>query len=252
MQFRRWQMRKHWKDSNCEQKILSELLAKRSSKNSTREGFGGHVCGLAVLLFWSRSVRPVLLWLQGEELHHHASALHVLPDICARYLGHYARSRCPVVACLIGMYNNLSPSCRPCLFYGREHWQTLNSYFGVWAPQTVYLWIELDELYMLVVPLLLERIGSEFYKITNIIHPLVHSLSRSDTAVKTIVPCFLTVPFHEIATAVVQHKAKVREGISGHGPSFRSLAAVFANNGTASESSKVGYASALTINRKNC
>jgi len=47
---------------------------------------------------------------------------------------------------------------------------------------------------------------------------------------------------------------KVREGISGHGPSFGSLEAVFANNAysTASKSSNVGYACALTINRKNC
>ena len=47
---------------------------------------------------------------------------------------------------------------------------------------------------------------------------------------------------------------KVTEGVSGqqgisrHGPSFRSLGAVFAN---ALESSKVGYACALTIIRKN-
>jgi len=39
---------------------------------------------------------------------------------------------------------------------------------------------------------------------------------------------------------------------SGHGPSFRSLAVVFGNNGTVSESLKVGYACALTINWRNC
>jgi len=39
----------------------------------------------------------------------------------------------------------------------------------------------------------------------------------------------------------------IREGISRHTPSFCSLATVFANNGTASESLKVGYACALTI-----
>ena len=33
-----------------------------------------------------------------------------------------------------------------------------------------------------------------------------------------------------------------QQGISGHGPSFRFLGAVFANNCTALESSKVGYA----------
>ena len=48
------------------------------------------------------------------------------------------------------------------------------------------------------------------------------------------------------------HEVMVREGISGQGPGFRSLAAVSAHNGTASESSKVGYACALTINRKHC
>ena len=37
-----------------------------------------------------------------------------------------------------------------------------------------------------------------------------------------------------------------QQGISGHGPSFRYLGAVFANNCTALESSKVGYACALT------
>ena len=47
-------------------------------------------------------------------------------------------------------------------------------------------------------------------------------------------------------------RGKVTEGVSGHGPSFRSLEAVFANNCTALESSKVGYACALTIIRKNC
>ena len=52
--------------------------------------------------------------------------------------------------------------------------------------------------------------------------------------------------------------AKVMEGVSGqqgifgHGPSFHSLGAVFANNCTALESSKVGYARALTIFWKNC
>ena len=41
---------------------------------------------------------------------------------------------------------------------------------------------------------------------------------------------------------------KAMEGVSGqHGPSFRSLGTVFANNCTALESSKVGYACALTI-----
>ena len=61
----------------------------------------------------------------------------------------------------------------------------------------------------------------------------------------------------------VQHlfcptRGKVREGISGqqgisgHGHSFRSLAADFANNGTVSEISKVEYACALAIIRKNC
>ena len=45
---------------------------------------------------------------------------------------------------------------------------------------------------------------------------------------------------------------EVMERISAHGPSFRSLGAVFADNCTALESSKVGYACALTIIRKNC
>ena len=43
-----------------------------------------------------------------------------------------------------------------------------------------------------------------------------------------------------------------QQGISGHGPSFRSQGAIFANNSTALESSKVGYPCALTIIRKNC
>ena len=43
-----------------------------------------------------------------------------------------------------------------------------------------------------------------------------------------------------------------QQGISGHGPSFRSQGAVFANNCTALESSKVGYACTLTIIQKNC
>ena len=43
-----------------------------------------------------------------------------------------------------------------------------------------------------------------------------------------------------------------QQGVSGHGPSFRSLGAVFANNCTALESSKVGYACALTTIWKNC
>ena len=45
-----------------------------------------------------------------------------------------------------------------------------------------------------------------------------------------------------------------QQGVSGHGPSFRSLGAVFAYNCacTALESSKVGYARTLTIIQKNC
>ena len=43
-----------------------------------------------------------------------------------------------------------------------------------------------------------------------------------------------------------------QQGNSGHGPSFCSLGAVFANNCTALESSKVGYACTLTIILKNC
>ena len=43
-----------------------------------------------------------------------------------------------------------------------------------------------------------------------------------------------------------------QQGISGHGPSFRAQGAVFANNCTALESLKVGYACALTIIQKNC
>ena len=49
------------------------------------------------------------------------------------------------------------------------------------------------------------------------------------------------------ATAKVTEGVSGQQGISGHGPSFRSLEAVFANNCTALESSKVGYACALTI-----
>jgi len=49
----------------------------------------------------------------------------------------------------------------------------------------------------------------------------------------------LSVAFILVVVLLFLCNRKVREGISGHGPSFRSLAAVFANNGTASESSKV-------------
>ena len=62
---------------------------------------------------------------------------------------------------------------RPWLFHGMEDntWKTQNSYAhphcSVWSPQTVYHWIELDKLYVLV-PFLLEslllpRIGSELW-----------------------------------------------------------------------------------------
>ena len=55
-----------------------------------------------------------------------------------------------------------------------------------------------------------------------------------------------SIEFYTDLTNASSLELKVREGISGdsgHGPSFRSLAAVFANNayGTASKSSKVGY-----------
>ena len=43
-----------------------------------------------------------------------------------------------------------------------------------------------------------------------------------------------------------------QQGISGHSPSFRSLGAVFADNCTALEASKVRYACVLTIISKNC
>ena len=56
--------------------------------------------------------------------------------------------------------------------------------------------------------------------------------------------------FGKVCTKVMEGISG-QQGISGHGPSFRSLGAVF-NNCTALESLKVGYACALTIVRKNC
>ena len=53
-------------------------------------------------------------------------------------------------------------------------------------------------------------------------------------------------------TCKVTEGVSGQQGISGHGPSFRSLGAVFANNCTALESLKVGHACALIIIRKNC
>ena len=50
--------------------------------------------------------------------------------------------------------------------------------------------------------------------------------------------------FHKVMEGV-----SGQQGISGHGPSFRSLGAVFANNCTALESSKVGMHAHLL---KNC
>ena len=55
--------------------------------------------------------------------------------------------------------------------------------------------------------------------------------------------------FHNISSS---HSNKVREGIFGHGPSFHSLVAVFANNSTVSESSKVGYGCTLTVHEMPC
>ena len=68
----------------------------------TGERTRSHVSRLAVLLLWSVRMRPVLLQLQGEELDHHATALHDLPRVCARRLGHHARPNRTAVACLSG------------------------------------------------------------------------------------------------------------------------------------------------------
>ena len=68
----------------------------------TGERTGSHVSRLAVLLLWSVRMRPVLLQLQGEELDHHATALHDLPRVYARRLGHHARPNRTAVACLSG------------------------------------------------------------------------------------------------------------------------------------------------------
>ena len=78
-----------------ESKIDTELYL-------TEERTGSHVPGLTVLLLWSVRVRPVLLWVQGEELDHHATALHDLPRVCAHRLGHHARPNRTAVACLSG------------------------------------------------------------------------------------------------------------------------------------------------------
>ena len=68
----------------------------------TGERTGSHVPGLTVLLLWSVRVRAVLLRVQGEELDHHATALHELPRVCPRRLCHHARPIRTAVACLSG------------------------------------------------------------------------------------------------------------------------------------------------------
>ena len=64
-------------------------------------------------------------------------------------------------------------------------------------------------------------------------------------------PVLSLVPRQSGNETMVMEGVSGQQGNSGHGPSFRSLRAVFTNNCTALESLKVRYACVLTIRIAN-
>ena len=95
-------IRRLWSSMNKQRPRHREFWKIDPELYLTEERTGSHVPGLTVLLLWSVRVRAVLLRVQGEELDHHATALHDLPRVCPRRLCHHA---CPIrtaVACPSG------------------------------------------------------------------------------------------------------------------------------------------------------
>ena len=95
-------IRRLWSSMNKQRPRHREFWKIDTELYLTEERTGSHVPGLTVLLLWSVRVRAVLLRVQGEELDHHATALHDLPRVCPRRLCHHARPIRTAVACLSG------------------------------------------------------------------------------------------------------------------------------------------------------